>query len=88
MSSVNDLRGLLHVAALSLVNSSGTKTKIWDFCRIDYELASRQVYFSCDLVLFSAYKQAEPGSAVDARAHEILETSTFYNSQWYEVVML
>ena len=37
---------------------------------------------------YGAYKQVDPRSAADARAQEILETTTFHNSQRYDVGML
>ena len=38
--------------------------------------------------LYGAYKQADPRSAADSRAHEIPETTTFHNGQRYDVGML
>ena len=38
--------------------------------------------------LYGAFKQVDPRSAADARAQEILETTTFHNGQRYDVGML
>ena len=53
----------------------------------DYELAcqARSWY---DMESYGAFKQVDPRSAVDARAQEILETTTFHNGQRYDVGML
>ena len=37
---------------------------------------------------YGAFKQVDPRSAADARAQEILETTTFCNGQGYDVDML
>ena len=37
---------------------------------------------------YGAFKQVDPRSAADARAQEILETTTFHNGQRYDVGML
>ena len=37
---------------------------------------------------YGKFKQVDPGSAADARAQEILETTTFHNGQRYDVGML
>ena len=53
----------------------------------DYELAC-QVKSWYKMELFGTYKQIEPRSAAAARAHEVLETTTFQNRQMYDVGML
>ena len=53
----------------------------------DYELAC-QVKSWYDMESYGAYKPVDPRSAADARAHKILETTTFHNSQRYDVGML
>ena len=37
---------------------------------------------------YDTYKQVDPRSSADARAQEILETTTFHNSKRYDVGML
>ena len=37
---------------------------------------------------YGVYKQVDPRSAADARAQDILETTTFHNGQRYDVGML
>ena len=41
-----------------------------------------------DMESYGAYKQVDPLSAADARAQEILETTTIHNGQRYDVGML
>ena len=53
----------------------------------DYELAC-QVMSWYDKESYGAYKQVETRSAADARALEILETTTFHIGQRYDVGML
>ena len=53
----------------------------------DYDLAC-QVKSWYDMELYGAYKQVDPRSAVDARAQEILERTTFHNCQGYDIGML
>ena len=53
----------------------------------DYELAC-QIKSLYDMESCGAYKQFDPRSAADARAQEILETTTFHNGQRYNVCML
>ena len=53
----------------------------------DYELGC-QVKSWYDMESYGAYKQVDPRSAADARAHKILETKTFHNGQRYDVGML
>ena len=53
----------------------------------DFELAC-QVKSWYDMESYGAFKQVDPRSAADARAQEILETTTFHNGQRYDVGML
>ena len=53
----------------------------------DFELAC-QVKSWYDMQSYCAFKQVDPRSAADARAQEILETTTFHNGQRYDVGML
>ena len=53
----------------------------------DYELAC-QVKSWYDMKSYGTYKQFDPRSAAHARAHKIIETTTFHNSQRYDVGML
>ena len=53
----------------------------------DFELAS-QVKSWYDMESYGAFKQVDPRSAADARAQEILKTTTFHNGQWYDIGML
>ena len=53
----------------------------------DYELAC-QVKSWYEMESYGAYQQVDPRSAADARAQEILETTTFHNGQRYDVGML
>ena len=53
----------------------------------DFELAC-QVKFWYDMESYGAFKQVDPRSAADARALEILETTTFHNGQRYDVGVL
>ena len=53
----------------------------------DYELAC-QVKSWYDMESYGAYKQVDTPSAADARAQELLETTTVHNGQRYDVGML
>ena len=53
----------------------------------DYILAC-QVKSWFEMESYGAYKQVDPRSAADARAQEILETTTSHNCQRYDVGML
>ena len=53
----------------------------------DFELAC-QVKSWYDMESYGAFKQIDPRSAADARAQEIIETTTFHNGQRYDVGML
>ena len=53
----------------------------------DFELGC-QVKSWYDMEPYGAFKQVDPRSAADARAQEILETTSFYNGQRYDVGML
>ena len=53
----------------------------------DFELAC-QVKSWYDIESYGAFKQVEPRSLSDARAQEILETTTFNNGQRYDLGML
>ena len=53
----------------------------------DFELAC-QVKSWYDMQSYGAFKQVDPRFAADARAQEILETTTFHNGQRYHVGML
>ena len=53
----------------------------------DFELAC-QVKSWYDMESYGPFKQVDPRSAADARAQEILETTTFHNGQRYDVGML
>ena len=52
-----------------------------------FELAC-QVKSWYDMESYGVFKQVDPPSAADARAQEILETTTFHNGQRYDVGML
>ena len=52
-----------------------------------YEIAC-QLKSWYEMESYGAYKQVDPRSAADARAQEILETTTFHNGQRYDVCML
>ena len=52
----------------------------------DYELACQVKSWSMES--YGAFKQVDPRSAADARAQEILGTTTFHNSQRYDVGIL
>ena len=53
----------------------------------DYELAC-QVKSWFEMESYGAYKQVDPRSTADARAQEILETTSSHNGQRYDVGML
>ena len=53
----------------------------------DFEL-NCQVKSWYDMESYGKFKQVDPQFAADARAQEILETTTFHNGQRYDVGML
>ena len=53
----------------------------------DFELAS-QVKCWYDMESYGALRQVDPRSAVDARAHDILENTTVHNGKRYNIGML
>ena len=75
----------IHLPLLS--NSSLVSTCFEANFEQDFQIAF-QAKSWYDMEMYGAYKQVDPRSAADSRAYEILETTTFHNSQRYDVGMM